>query len=212
VDDFTITGVIAGRSAAFINESAKVTFRDCVFRDLDGGQGSAAGINARLSDIDLIGCGFRNCVGGQAGGIYQLEAKLHVSGCSFVDCGRGIFANGMDPVPNDYELIVENSQFIRNDSYGAIFSTQYSGNVHLVGDYLRCATRGWWGGASLGGIPITVEDCVFWRNSTTSSGSRGLGGWVVTGNTPVENTMIIRRWEALYLSGLPPPNNVSRAR
>jgi hypothetical protein len=196
VEGFTITGAPTGRTAAFIPDAggSHMMFRDCTFRDLDGGGGTASAINAASSDLELYDCVFRNCVGGEAT-VYQLEADMLVSGCLFEDCHRGVYANSNTaPYPSPFRLDVLDSEFRRcvpvSGSGGAILASSYNAGIHVTNCWFEGNSVLFGGGAvTLSGTGTnTVTDCVFWNNSTTAGGSSGgaaLLGWggAVTGCT-----------------------------
>jgi hypothetical protein len=171
-----------------------MVFRDCVFRDLDGGEGTASAIGAARSDLDLYDCEFRNCVGGAAT-VYQLEANLYVSGCKFEDCGRGIYANSnAAPYPSPFRLDVLDSRFVRcrpaTGPGGGILASNYNAGIRVEGCWFEGnSVQGGGGGVSLAGSGSNaVSDCVFWNNQVPTPGHGGgalfLGfGATVTGNT-----------------------------
>jgi hypothetical protein len=199
VEGFTITGSPTGRSGVRLNESETVTFRDCIFRDLDGGIGSGGGLIARNTDVDVFDCEFRNCRAAGGGGIFQNGARMYVSGCSFIECHRGIDVIG-DRLPEQV-LVIENSIFLRNytvsGSSAAVFATDY-GDERITGCRFEDNTSFNGSAVSVGGVgalsgPHIVEDCIFWKNRTTLPGSGagalrvGGGTGSVTSNTFVEN-------------------------
>jgi hypothetical protein len=59
----------------------KATFRDCVFRDMDAGGSTGAGVAAN-GDVRIDGCDFVNCVGSTLGGgaIYHSNGHLDLIG------------------------------------------------------------------------------------------------------------------------------------
>ncbi|MGQ0720531.1 MAG: right-handed parallel beta-helix repeat-containing protein [Candidatus Eiseniibacteriota bacterium] len=196
VEGFTITGSPTGRMAAFIPDAggSHMMFRDCIFRDLDGGSGSASAIGAARSDLEVHGCVFTNCVGGLAT-VYQLEADMYVSGCLFEDCGRGIYANSNTaPYPSPFRLDILDSEFRRcqpaSGAGGAILASSYNAGIQITNCWFEGNVVPLGGGAVefSGTGTNTVSDCVFWNNHSTLPGSGGgalfvgLGG-ALTGNT-----------------------------
>jgi hypothetical protein len=196
VEGFTITGSPTGRDAAFIPDAggSQMMFRDCVFRDLDGGAGTASAIGAARSDLELYDCVFRNCVGGLST-VYQLEADMIVSGCLFEDCHRGVYANSNTaPYPSPFRLDVLDSEFRRcqpsSGAGGAILASSYNAGIQI--------THCWFEGniAPLGGGAVefsgtgtnTVANCVLWSNHTTGGGSGGGALFLGLGGTVTSNT------------------------
>jgi hypothetical protein len=201
MEGFTLTGAPAHRSAAFFPDAGgyKMTFRNCVFRDLDGGVGTASAIAAARSDLDLVACEFRNCVGGLAA-VYQLEANLLVSDCRFEDCGRGIeaFSNAA-PYPSPFRLEVVDSEFRRcqplTGSGGAILASDYNAGIQITNCWFEdCSAEGGGGAVSLTGTgPNAISNCVFRNNRVTLPGGApgalmvGFGTIQVTGCTFFES-------------------------
>ena len=60
VEGFTLTSVPTEYSAAYVVYPGKVTFRECVFRDLVG-DFINAGLYVMHGDVDVIDCKFVNC-------------------------------------------------------------------------------------------------------------------------------------------------------
>jgi hypothetical protein len=189
VEGFTVTGIVPGRAAVFVPDTggSKLTFRDCIFRDNDGGGGTASAIAAASSDLDLFNCEFRDCIGGTAT-VYQLLADLHVEDCAFVDCGRGIRVNG-DQGGDGHCLDVINCSFVRcrptSGAGAAILSENYGDGSYIVSSWFE-------GNESPGGCVAVssyaeVTDCVFWNNMALLAGVSGgalhVGASVVAGNT-----------------------------
>ena len=77
VEGFTLTSVPLYESAAWLHELGRVTFRDCVFRDLVG-YVTNAGLNVNNGDVDF-GCRFvnRQTTGTSLGaGIYHDDGRI----------------------------------------------------------------------------------------------------------------------------------------
>jgi len=195
VEGFTITGIVPGRAAVFVPDSggSKLTFRGCVFRDNDGGGGTASAINAAFSDIDLFACQFLNCTGGTAT-VYQAGATLHVEDCAFVDCARGVRVNG-DVGGNAHRLDVLNSSFVRcrptSGSGAAILSENYGGGSYVSSSWFE-GNESPLSGGGIGASEYTeVVDCVFWANfallSSSVGGALHVGPSTVSGNTFIGN-------------------------
>jgi hypothetical protein len=203
VEGFTITGVPFGRSGVFVANSEKVTFQGCVFRDMDGGVGSA-GIGARFSDIDVIDCVFRDLIASSGGaGIEQSDASILVDGCTFTNCAdRAINLLGLNTGTPE-SAVIRNSTFIGNSTAsaggGAIAIANYELGGTISGcwfeDNVAVASAGALHIAAAGYGPVTVQDCVFLRNATSSGGAIGgaistSGQITVQGNTFVGNTSL----------------------
>jgi hypothetical protein len=76
VEGFTITGVRPddghGASVFFSN---KVTFRDCIFRDMDAGKSTGGGMTGN-GDLAVVDCEFVNCLADAGGGLYHSGGHL----------------------------------------------------------------------------------------------------------------------------------------
>ncbi|MGQ0721177.1 MAG: right-handed parallel beta-helix repeat-containing protein [Candidatus Eiseniibacteriota bacterium] len=168
VEGFTVTGVPTDRAGAFVVDSERVTFRDCVFRDM-GGPYSAA-LSSRYTDVDVTSCVFTDLVGFPAG-ISVLEADLTVDACDFRNCvERAIGLQGADlGVPE--QAVIRNSVFLNNAETGsggggAININDYEAGITITDCYFEGNTAISSGGAIAIGAagPWSILDCVFWRN------------------------------------------------
>jgi predicted outer membrane repeat protein len=168
VEGFTVTGVPTDRAGAFVVDSERVTFRDCVFRDM-GGPYSAA-LSSRYTHVDVIACAFSDLVGFPAG-ISVLEADLMVDECTFTNCAeRAIGLEGANlGVPE--QAVIRNSVFLNNAETGsggggAININDYEGGITIADCYFEGNTAISSGGAIAIGAagPWSIVDCVFWRN------------------------------------------------
>jgi hypothetical protein len=193
VEGFTIVGPPAGREAVYLADTGgyKVTIRACAFRDVT----AANTIGAARSDLDLIDCEFRNCVASVAT-VYQLDADLLVSRCTFEDCGRAIEAfSSTPPYPSPFRLEVTDSEFLRCQpaagSGGAILASDYNEGITITNCWFEdCTAEGGGGAVSLTGAGANViSSCVFWNNRVTLLGAGsgallvGFGTTQVTGCT-----------------------------
>ncbi|MGQ0720092.1 MAG: right-handed parallel beta-helix repeat-containing protein [Candidatus Eiseniibacteriota bacterium] len=216
VEGFTITGAPVRSPGAFIVDSEKVTFRDCVLRDMDGAQLAVAGILVTFADLEVVGCEFRNLSTQTGGaGISQLEADLLVDGCTFINCSeRAINAGPYTPgLPN--VAVIRNSAFIGNSELGS-----GGGGAIAIGGYeLGVTIENCWfennvavsaGGAvainAFGAAPYTVQNCVFWTNRTTLGGGGGGalstgGSGTAVGNTFHQNTALGAGAAAAFQAG-----------
>jgi predicted outer membrane repeat protein len=191
MEGFTITGVMFARSGALVVGTGKITFRDCVFRDMDGGSFGAAGL-VSWCDVDVVDCEFRDlkCITGGAGIFMSNEADLFVDRCLFTNCvERAINAYAQDPLVPE-QAVIRNSSFIGNSESGsggggAVNLISYQSGVTISGCYFENNVAVGSGGAiQVGGPqvgPWTVQDCVFWNNRTTIGG--GGGGALSTGGS-----------------------------
>jgi hypothetical protein len=191
MEGFTITGVMFARSGALVVGTGKITFRDCVFRDMDGGSFGAAGL-VSWCDVDVIDCEFRDlkCVTGGAGIVMSNESDLFVDGCLFTNCvERAINALAQDNLIQE-QAVITNSTFIGNSEAnsgggGAIAIGIYQLGVTISNCYFENNSAVSGGGAvginAVGATSFAVQNCVFWDNRTTMGG--GGGGALTTGGS-----------------------------
>jgi predicted outer membrane repeat protein len=176
VEGFTVTGVVDGRPGIFVVDSEKVTFRNCIVRDMNGVAGTG-GLSLGLTDADVLDCVFENLTTstGTAAGLVQTEADLLVDGCSFRGCvQRAIGLRGVNlGVPE--QAAIRNSVFIGNAETGsggggAINIQDYEGGITIADCYFEGNTAISSGGAIAIGAygPWVIQDCVFWRNQAPS--------------------------------------------
>jgi hypothetical protein len=193
VEGFTITGGVDGRDGVFIVDSEKVTFRDCVFRDMNG-VGTTAGLAARFSDVDVLSCEFRDLstTTGTAAGLSQSEADLLVDGCLFTNCvQRAIGLRGVNlGVPE--QAVIRNSVFLNNAETGsggggAVNIQDYEGGITITDCYFEGNTAVWNGGAVAIGADGSwaVQNCTFWNNHATLQGA----GALLAGGAPGSGTV-----------------------
>ncbi|MGQ0723064.1 MAG: right-handed parallel beta-helix repeat-containing protein [Candidatus Eiseniibacteriota bacterium] len=198
VEGFTITGVPVGRSGAFVVGPGVMTFRHCVFRDMDGGSSGSAGI-VSWCDLVVSGCEFRNLrsTSNGAGIFMSNEADLFVDGCLFTNCmERAIAALAFDNLIHE-QAVITNSSFIGNSEAnsgggGAIAIGGYQDGVTITDCYFENNSAASGGGAvginAAVTVAYSVRNCVFWNNRTSFGG--GGGGALATGGsgTVIGNT------------------------
>jgi hypothetical protein len=204
VEGFTITGAPVGQRGAFAGDAGKITFRNCVFRDMDAGPSTGAGA-ALNGDADIIDCEFVNCIANSGGGLYHSGGHLYMSGTTIRECGnKGAYLNGQ--AGDLQSALIEDCVFLDNwsDNAGAgLHISLYDAGATVR----RCRFEGNMAyGGSGGGLawgnfgPKLVEDCLFVRNSSPEFGRAGglaIGGngsIVVRGNTFHENSQTNEFW------------------
>ena len=177
VQGFTLTSVPIFDSAAYLHDLGKVTFRDCVFHDLNGGS-TNAGLNVVNGDVEVIGCRFVNCQTTDFGaGIYHHNGRIEVRDSCFENCDeRAIYVSGDD---TGNEAIIENCQFVncRGSAGGAVSIGPRPGGTTIRGCTFIGNVDDYTGGGALtlGGIGSRlVEGCLFLFNETI--GGNGQGG------------------------------------
>jgi hypothetical protein len=163
-----------------------MTFRDCVFRDMNAGVSTGAGVAAN-GDVWIEGCEFVNCIGSTLGGgaIYHSNGRLELVSSTVRQCGsRGVELDGASVVES---ALVENCLFVENwaaGSGGALAVLDYVNGVVIRGcRFERNVAHGTGGGALVVGNygPKLIENCLFVDNWT--DGNNGQGGAVsVTGD------------------------------
>jgi hypothetical protein len=197
VDGFTITGSPVGDNGLRIQDSGRLTVRNCVFVDLDAGDGGGGAICSTWTDLELEGCEFRNCRAGSGGAVYQNGYDFLMDSCSVDDCSSTsspVYVRG-SPFSGGHTAVVRNSEFRNNSGDG------FGGAVSISGEgYIEATVEDCWfegnqapGG---GGLNIsmaygmaTVERNVFWNNHSVASDAMGGGAVLsashvyVTGNT-----------------------------
>lgn len=182
IEGFTLTGAPINYRGGWVVFSGKVTFRECVFRDLDAGNSSGAGLAAN-GDLDVVGCEFVNCVGNNAGGLYHSGGHLNLFRTTFRECdGRGAYLSGNAGGPGESAL-VEDCLFLDNRTRGLQISRYDLGAV-----VRRCVFEGntieLYSGAGLAVSEYgdkLIEDCLFLNNAVVSGSGQG-GALVVGGN------------------------------
>ena len=199
VDGFTITGAPVSARGAFV--AGRVTFRHCIFRDMDAGGSTGAGVAAN-GDVDIMDCEFVNCVGSSGGGLYHSNGHLNLIRTVFRECTNSAASlNGNTSQPPESALI-EDCVFENNPSTGLGIST-YQAGVVIRGCRFEGNTSSpnSAGGLIAGGSGSKlVEDCLFLDNATvgTAVGGglavAGTGPCIVRGNTFHGNTQEFTFW------------------
>lgn len=180
IEGFTITGARVGGRGAFTSFGGLITFRDCIFRDMDAGSSSGAGIAAN-TDLRLENCRFVNCLGTAGAAVIHSVGRVEMYGCTFSACG-----NTAVLLVNDLEPPTESSH-IEDCTFEDCWGTSTGGlgiDGHHGGSVVRNCRfiRNVGGGPSSGGmttsgftaVPKLVEGCLFWGNS--AAGANGIGG------------------------------------
>ncbi|MEZ5065445.1 MAG: right-handed parallel beta-helix repeat-containing protein [bacterium] len=190
VDGFTITGAPVSARGAFV--AGRVTFRHCIFRDMDAGGSSGAGVAAN-GDVDIIDCEFVNCVGNSGGGLYHSNGHLNLIRTVFRECtNNAAILNGNTSLPPESALI-EHCVFENNWSSGgtgALGVSTYQAGVTVRGCRFEgnVAASNTGGGLLIGGPGAKViEDCLFVSNAAEGT---GLGGGLALGGT---GSCLVRR-------------------
>ena len=184
VEGFTVTGAPPSYGGAFV--ASAVTFRDCIFRDMDGRPSSGGGIAAN-GDMDVIECEFVNCLGDAGGAIYHANGHLNLIGTTIRECGsKGVYLSGNAGGPGESALI-EDCVFLDNwadVASGALQISQYN----LGATVRRCRFEGNVAyGSGAGGLgwgnygAKLIEDCLFLNNATSTGNGQG-GALRVSGN------------------------------
>ncbi|MEZ5063404.1 MAG: right-handed parallel beta-helix repeat-containing protein [bacterium] len=207
VDGFSITGAPVGYRGAYVAEVGRVTFRNCIFRDMDANPSSGAGIAAN-GNVDIIDCEFVNCQGDIAGAIYHSNGHLNLIRTTIRECGnRGAYLSGNAGGPGESALI-EDCVFLNNwseGSAGGLAVSRYDQGAVVRGCRFEGNVAYGYPGGGLAFTnfgPKLVEDCLFLMNSVTGSGQgaaltvSGNGACEIRGNTFYGNTQ-----EYPYLGG-----------
>lgn len=178
VEGFTITTTLALRGSYLLG---RMTYRNCIFQDLDANQSTGGGIAAN-GDLTLIGCEFVNCRAEGGGAIYHAHGRLEMYDTIVRDCGHiAVLGSGSIDPPVESAL-VEGCTFENcwNESSGggALGIGSYYGGVVIRGCRFMSNEAGGTGGAgmSLGslGPGSIVQNCLFINNRAV--GGNGLGG------------------------------------
>jgi hypothetical protein len=186
IDGFQITGSMASAAGLVGEVSGTVTVRNCLFVDLQTGQGVGAAIWAKDLSLVLESCEFRRCVATQQAGLKLIDVTLTATGCLFEECGPGTLLM-RDAGPSG-ETRIEDSIF--RNSIGVALVLQFNpatitgcvfdGNVSTTNVGGVGA-----GGDGSGGLVVNLYDSVFTHNIGVSGGAiiwTGLTGEIV-GNT-----------------------------
>jgi hypothetical protein len=187
IEGFTITGAPVGGSGAYASFSGRVTFRDCVFRDLDAGVSSGGGI-AVTGELILERCAFVNCIADDGGAIAHTGGRIEMYDCQIRACGNAAILLINDLVPPTESSYIEGCTF--ENCWGpALFIDAHHGgsivrNCRFIGNVGAAAT----GAMSIDGFsptPKIVEGCLFSNNSAPGPNGRGGGLRVGGGATRV---------------------------
>ena len=186
VEGFTVTGVRTSGHGVAIGFSGRVTFRTCVFRDMDAGQSTGAGVVGN-GDLAIIDCEFVNCVANAGGGLYHSGGHLEMVGTTFRECGnKAAFLRG-DP-PDVESAWVERCTFVNNYSNGnsgALHISAYDGGATVIGCHFEenngdnDAGAIGWGNAGA----KTIENCTFVSNGAVGPNAEG-GAITISGTGP----------------------------
>ena len=184
IDGFTITGVRLGGGGAFVAFSGIVTFRDCVFRDMDSGGTDGAGIAAN-SSLTLIGCEFANCIGNGGAAVSHYVGRIEMYDCWVHDCGTiAVLASGNGLTSSAH---IEGCVFERclspGGGGGALQVANHFGGMVIRDCRFSDNESGSTGAGAVGlgalGAGAVVENCLFVNNRAV--GPNGLGGGLKTG-------------------------------
>ena len=198
-EGFTIKGETALHGVA-TSFGGRVTFRECVFSDLDAGPSTGGGIAAN-TDLRLIDCEFINCAANAGGGLYHSGGYLEMIGTVFRNCrDKAAFLVG-DP-PDVESAWIEGCTFIDNysdNNSGAIHINTYDGGATVIGCHFEGNTAEdkagalGWGNAG----EKTIEGCTFVNNGVVAPFSEGgaisingTGACTIRGNTFYANYQV----------------------
>lgn len=180
VEGFTITGARVGGAGA-ITVSDRVTFRNCLFRDLDAGESTGGGIAAN-GNLRLEGCEFVNCLADAGGAIYHANGRIAMYDTVIRACGQiGVLLRGNPGEPIE-SSVIERCTF--EDCWagnsGGMAALQvddhHGGSVLCDTAFFRNLGAGNNGAAGMSGFPSTpmvVEGCVFAENSAPGPQGKG---------------------------------------
>lgn len=192
IDGFTVTGVRVNYRGAFL-VSDWVTFRDCVFRDLDAGESTGGGIAAN-GNLRLEGCEFVNCLADGGGAIYHANGRIEMYDTVIRECGQiGALLRGNPGEPIESSLL-ERCTFEGCWAGTSAASAALSVQDHHGGAVIRdCAFLGNLGAGNNGAVgvsgfpssPMVVERCVFAEN--TAPGPQGRGALRMYASGIVQN-------------------------
>lgn len=179
VEGFTITGVRINGHGVFL-ASDWVTFRDCVFRDLDAGESTGGGIAAN-GNLRLEGCEFVNCLADGGGAIYHSNGRIEMFDTVVRECGQiGALLAGVPGEPIESSLVerctFEDCWVGSSGGMAALqIDSHHGGSTVRDCAFLRNAgrTAGAVGMTGFPSTPMLVEGCIFAQN--TAPGSQGRG-------------------------------------
>ena len=188
IEGFTITGARVGGRGAYTAFGNLVTFRNCVFRDMNVGNSTGAGI-ASNGDLLVDGCEFVNCVTTNGGGaIAHGSGRLEMFDCSIRQCGGiGVLMFGI--LGDSFQLegcTFENCWASSGGSAAFGAGNQQVGAVLRGCRFISNVGAGPTGAVGVAGFQTTilVEGCLFWNNrGGQGAGLRVSGPSIVRGNT-----------------------------
>lgn len=162
---------------AYVFYCGDVTFKDCVFRNFDGGptSGGAMIVNG---NVTIDGCSFTNCVANNAGAVLNYNGRAIYRNVTFEQCGNNaIYADESNEVVQS-EVLVEDCAFAGNFSDGGaalVISKARAGATVLRSLFRGNSSSGAGSGAiGIGSqTPTLIEDCVFIDNHATGNGNGG---------------------------------------
>jgi hypothetical protein len=191
VEGFTITGVTTAGHGAAVFFSNKVTFENCVFRDMDAGESTGAGI-ACEGDLAIINCEFVNCVAEAGGAIIHSGGHLELAGTTIRSCGnKGAYLLGIAGGESE-SAVIGGCTFLNNwsdNNSGALHISGYDAGATVIG----CHFEGNTGDNDAGAIgwgnegAKTIENCLFVNNGAVGPNAEG-GAITISGS----GTCIIR--------------------
>jgi len=151
-----------------------------------GGMTCFNGQNAEISDCNFTG-NWGGTGGGLAGGSLAVGGMI-VTNCQFNNNGGNISGGGL--YSSGYSSLI-NCVFNSNtsDSRGGGIRT-FSGDTTLSDCIFINNTAETEGGGIFNGATITLTNCTFIGNSTTSSASSGQGGGMCTCDSDYDHTLI----------------------
>ncbi|MEZ5066611.1 MAG: right-handed parallel beta-helix repeat-containing protein [bacterium] len=167
-----------------------MTYRDCIFRDLDAGNSTGGGL-AGNGNVDVIDCEFVNCFANSGGGLIHSGGHLNLIRSTFENCGNsGAYLLGVSGGEGESAL-VEDCLFLDNwSNAGGPGLTIYRYDQGAI--VRRCRFEGNHASAYAGGAlsftgygPKLIEDCPFLNNSIDGGTGRG-GALVVQDNGTCE--------------------------
>lgn len=161
VEGFTITSPSVPRRGLYL--FGKLAVRNCIFRDLQVGSTSGAGINSG-GDLTVVDSEFVDCTAHLGGAIYSSYGRLEMFGCIVRNCGHiGVYSVGVPGGPVE-------SAFIENCTFQECWAGSGGGTAGLQID----------GAHNTGAV---VRNCMFVHN-VNSQTSLNAGGLSMTGNGP----------------------------
>ena len=182
---FTVTGAPFDDLGIGVRDSDKLIVRECEIVDMEAG-----GIDARFTDLDVIGCVFRGLRRNSGSGILQQDGRLLVEDSWFEDCRSQAINMEGEPGFVPAEATIRRSVFVNNFSEsGSGAATIYGCEQGMTVEdsfFLENGALGGNGGLDLGGVGAKlVRDCMFTGNYAGADGSLFFGGdpGEIVGNT-----------------------------